>query len=136
MIIKSTVRGNGGQLAHYLLNDKKNDRAELVEMRGWTAATLRNALRMSEAIAHGKTHCEKPFYHVSFLFLFSHPFLFTLRGGTGSYPEGPRGRQRIRRRRVSQLPLKKPCVFSASMQYAEQEGSKRQQLPSMGDRVT
>ena len=66
MIIKSTVRGNGGQLAHYLLNDKKNDRAELVEMRGWTAATLRNALRMSEAIAYGKTHCEKPFYHVSF----------------------------------------------------------------------
>lgn len=35
-------------------------------MRGWTAATLRNALLISEAIAHGKTHCEKPFYHVSF----------------------------------------------------------------------
>ena len=66
MIIKSTVRGKGGQLANYLLNDKKNERAELLEMRGWTAATLRNALRMSEAIAHGQTHCEKPFYHVSF----------------------------------------------------------------------
>ena len=66
MIIKSAMRGNGGQLANYVLNDPKNDRAELLDMRGWTAATLKNALRMSEAIAHGKTHCEKPFYHVSF----------------------------------------------------------------------
>lgn len=66
MIIKSTVRGNGGKLASYLLNDKKNDRAELVEMRGWTAETLKNALVMSEEIALGKTQCEKPFYHVSF----------------------------------------------------------------------
>lgn len=66
MIIKSTVRGNGVKLANYLLNDKKNDRAELVEMRGWTAATLRNAFVMSEEIARAKTHCEKPFYHVSF----------------------------------------------------------------------
>ena len=66
MIIKSKVRGNGGALANYLLNDPKNDRAELLEMRGWTAATLKNALLMSEEIAFGKTQCKNPFYHVSF----------------------------------------------------------------------
>lgn len=66
MIIKSTVRGNGGKLADYLLNDKKNDRAELLEMRGWTAATLKNAFLLSEEIAATQTQCEKPFYHVSF----------------------------------------------------------------------
>ena len=66
MIIKSTVRGNGAKLADYLLQDKKNDRVELLDMRGWTAATLKNALRLSEDIARTKTYCEKPFYHVSF----------------------------------------------------------------------
>ena len=66
MIIKSTVRGNGAKLADYLLQDKKNDRAELLYMRGWTAATLKNALVLSEEIALGKTQCAKPFYHVSF----------------------------------------------------------------------
>lgn len=66
MIIKSVVRGNGGQLANYLLNDPKNDRAELLDMRGWTAENLKNAFLMSEEIAHGQTQCEKPFYHVSF----------------------------------------------------------------------
>ena len=66
MIIKSTVRGNGGKLADYLLKDRKNDRAELLEMRGWTAATLKNAFLISEEIAATRTQCEKPFYHVSF----------------------------------------------------------------------
>ncbi len=66
MIIKSTVRGNGGKLANYLLNDKKNDRAELLDMRGWTAENLKNALLMSEEIALGKTQCKNPFYHASF----------------------------------------------------------------------
>ena len=66
MIIKSAVRGNGGKLAAYLLTDKKNDRAELLEMRGWTADTLKNALLMSEEIARQKTQCENPFYHASF----------------------------------------------------------------------
>ena len=66
MIIKSTVRGNGAKLADYLLQDKKNDRADLLELRGWTADTLKNALVLSEEIALGKTQCAKPFYHVSF----------------------------------------------------------------------
>ncbi len=66
MIIKTAVRGNGGKLADYLLKDKKNDRAELLELRGWTASTLNTAFRLSETIAQQKTHCEKPFYHVSF----------------------------------------------------------------------
>lgn len=55
MIIKSTVRGNGAKLADYLLQDKKNDRAELLDLRGWTADTLKNALVLSEEIALGKT---------------------------------------------------------------------------------
>ncbi len=66
MIIKTAVRGNGGKLADYLLKDKKNDRAELLELRGWTASTLNTAFRLSETIAQQKTHCEMPFYHVSF----------------------------------------------------------------------
>ncbi len=66
MIIKSTVRGNGAKLADYLLQDKKNDRADLLDLRGWTADTLKNALVLSEEIALGKTQCEKPFYHASF----------------------------------------------------------------------
>lgn len=66
MIIKSKVRGNGGKLANYLLNDPKNDRAELLDLRGWTADYLKDALVLSEEIARGKTQCEKPFYHVSF----------------------------------------------------------------------
>jgi len=66
MIIKSTVRGNGAKLADYLLQDKKNDRADLLDLRGWTADTLKNALRLSEAIAQHQTQCAKPFYHASF----------------------------------------------------------------------
>ena len=66
MIIKSTVRGNGAKLADYLLQDKKNDRADLLDLRGWTADTLKNALVLSEEIALGKTQCAKPFYHASF----------------------------------------------------------------------
>jgi len=66
MIIKPKVRGNGGKLAHYLLADKKNDRAELMEMRGFHVPTLKGALQMEEEIAQTATHCKNPFYHVSF----------------------------------------------------------------------
>jgi len=66
MIIKSTVRGNGAKLAEYLLQDKKNDRSDLLDLRGWAVDTLKNALVLSEEIALGKTQCAKPFYHVSF----------------------------------------------------------------------
>jgi len=66
MIIKATVRSGGGALADYLLNEKKNDRAELLEMRGWSMPTLKGAFGMTEEIAHKKTQCEKPFYHVAF----------------------------------------------------------------------
>lgn len=66
MIIKATVRGNGGQLTAYLLNSPKNERAELVEMRGFVLDDLKSALAVEQAIAEGKTQCEKPFYHVAF----------------------------------------------------------------------
>lgn len=67
MIIKNPApRGNAAQLADYLLHEKKNDRAELLEMRGWNMPTLKGAFNMTEEIAHSKTRCENPFYHVSF----------------------------------------------------------------------
>lgn len=66
MIIKARARGNGGQLTAYLLNSPKNERAELVEMRGFVLDDLKSALAVEQAIAEGKTQCEKPFYHVAF----------------------------------------------------------------------
>lgn len=66
MIIKTAVRGHGAQLADYLLKEKKNDRAELLEMRGWNMPTLKGALNMAEEIARTKTQCKNPFYHVAF----------------------------------------------------------------------
>jgi len=65
MIIKPKPRGNGGKLADYLLRSEKNERAELLEMRGFRG-TLKGALGREEELAEIKTHCEKPFYHVSF----------------------------------------------------------------------
>lgn len=66
MIIKSRVRGNGVALAKYLLEDKKNERAEVLEQRGWDMPKVKDAFRMSEEIALSTTQCKNPFYHVSF----------------------------------------------------------------------
>jgi hypothetical protein len=57
-------------------------------------------------------------------------------GGTGSYPEGPNGRQRNTLRNANQHPLNTPYTRSASMQYAEQDGSNRQQFPMCGESTT
>ncbi len=64
MIIKAKVRGGRG-LADYLLKSEKNERAELLEMRGFRG-TLKGALGLEEELAERATHCEKPFYHVAF----------------------------------------------------------------------
>lgn len=63
MIIGANKRGNGGQLAAYLLNQEKNERAELVEMRGFAdAGNLKGALNGIELEAM-QTNGTKPFYH-------------------------------------------------------------------------
>ena len=63
MIIGANKRGNGGQLAAYLLNREKNERAELLEMRGFAdTGNLKNALNCIELEAM-QTKGEKPFYH-------------------------------------------------------------------------
>ena len=63
MIIGANKRGNGGQLAAYLLNQEKNERAELVEMRGFAdTGNLKGALNGIELEAM-QTNGTKPFYH-------------------------------------------------------------------------
>ena len=63
MIIGANKRGNGGQLAEYLLNQEKNERAELLEMRGFAdTGNLKTALNSIELEAM-QTKGEKPFYH-------------------------------------------------------------------------
>ncbi|MEI2774010.1 MAG: relaxase/mobilization nuclease domain-containing protein [Candidatus Competibacter sp.] len=63
MIIGANKRGNGGQLAAYLLNQEKNERAELVEMRGFAdMGNLKGALNGIELEAM-QTNGTKPFYH-------------------------------------------------------------------------
>ena len=46
--------------------------------------------------------------------------------GTGSYPDGPNGRQRVRRRTVRSRPRRVPCTSNASCAYAEHDGKNRQ----------
>lgn len=63
MIIGANKRGNGGQLAAYLLNQEKNERAELLEMRGFAdTGNLKGALNGIELEAM-QTNGAKPFYH-------------------------------------------------------------------------
>ena len=63
MIIGANKRGNGGQLATYLLNQEKNERAELLEMRGFAdMGNLKGALNGIELEAM-QTNGAKPFYH-------------------------------------------------------------------------
>ena len=46
--------------------------------------------------------------------------------GTGSNPDGPKGRQRNNRLIMSQPPLVEPCNSMASWAYSEQDGKNRQ----------
>jgi len=46
--------------------------------------------------------------------------------GTGSNPDGPKGRQRNNRLIMSQPPRREPWISIASWAYSEQEGKKRQ----------
>jgi hypothetical protein len=65
MIIPAVKRGQGQQLADYLLKEKKNDRAELIEMRGFADThNLENGL-LSIELEAAQTKGNKPFYHAA-----------------------------------------------------------------------
>ncbi len=53
MILKGKERGNGKQLATYLLTLGENEHVELHDLRGFASANLRSALQEIDAIARG-----------------------------------------------------------------------------------
>jgi hypothetical protein len=63
MISKGTTHNNGVRLAQYITTGKDNERAELWQLRGFSAANIMDAFRDIHVMA-GATKCEKPFFHV------------------------------------------------------------------------
>lgn len=63
MIIKGNLHDNGAKLARYMIHGKRDEQAELWQVRGFAELDVIDAFRsihiMSEA-----TQCEKPFFHV------------------------------------------------------------------------
>ena len=64
MILKGSHRAGAKQLAGHLLNDRDNDHVTVLEVRGFVADDLRNALREAQAISKA-TKCKQ------FMFLLS-----------------------------------------------------------------
>ncbi len=64
MILKASERGNVGELARHLLNDRDNEHVELHELRGFVSDTLSGAMKEIEAIARG-TRCRNCLFSVS-----------------------------------------------------------------------
>jgi hypothetical protein len=63
---KGKPRGEGVQLAEYLMKAEPGERAELIQMQGFGPTTdLREAFRIEEIRAEG-TKAEKPFFHSHF----------------------------------------------------------------------
>lgn len=65
MILKAKERGNGKQLAQYLLTMGDNDHVELHEVRGFISYDLAGAFQEADAIALG-TRCQKHLFSMSF----------------------------------------------------------------------
>jgi len=63
MISKGTTHNNGARLASYLTTGKDGERAELWQLRGFEATTIRDAFRDVQIMA-GATKAEQPFFHV------------------------------------------------------------------------
>jgi hypothetical protein len=63
MIAKGTTHNNGAKLASYMSTAKEGERAELWQLRGFEATTIKDAFRDVEIMADG-TKCEQPFFHV------------------------------------------------------------------------
>lgn len=64
MIIKAKERGDGGQLAPYLLTMRDNDHVELHDVRGFVSDDLRGAFCEADAIAAG-TRCQNHLFSIS-----------------------------------------------------------------------
>jgi hypothetical protein len=63
MIAKGTPHQNGAKLGRYMITGKGDERAELVELRGFASANIVDAFRSIHVIAEG-TKCQEPFFHV------------------------------------------------------------------------
>lgn len=64
MILKASQRSGGLKLAAHLLNDRDNDRVEVHELRGFTAADLHDAFQEADAISKG-TRCQQYLFSLS-----------------------------------------------------------------------
>jgi hypothetical protein len=64
MVIKGKARANGAQLGEYLVTPGKNERVEVVEVRGTCAPDVRGAVREMDAVSLC-TRCRAPLYHAS-----------------------------------------------------------------------
>src|ERR1019366_9729312 len=62
MIAKGNLHGDGRKLAAYLTTAGKDERAELVETRGFASDDIHTAFLGVEVQAYG-TQCKKPFFH-------------------------------------------------------------------------
>ena len=66
MIVKggSVSPGHGNNLANYLLHDRKNERSELIQLRGSAGKSLEDAVQEWSLTAAG-TRCKLPIYSAS-----------------------------------------------------------------------
>ena len=64
MIIKGKPRGNGAQLGRYLITPGKNERVQVVEVRGTVALDVPGAVREMDAVG-ACTRSAEPLYHAS-----------------------------------------------------------------------
>lgn len=64
MILKAKERGDGPQLARYLLTMRDNDHVELHDVRGFVSDDLPGAFSKADAIAKG-TRCKKYLFSMS-----------------------------------------------------------------------
>ncbi|WMS43100.1 relaxase/mobilization nuclease domain-containing protein [Acuticoccus sp. MNP-M23] len=64
MILKGNQRAGAVQLARHLLNDRDNDHVSVHELRGFSAATLAEAMRETLAISKG-TRCRQFLFSLS-----------------------------------------------------------------------
>lgn len=63
MIAKGNLHAHGQKLAAYLITGKMDERAELVELRGFASSNIREAF-IDVQIQAEATRCEKPFFHL------------------------------------------------------------------------
>lgn len=64
MILKASERGDGSQLARYLLAMRDNEHVELHEVRGFVSDDLRGAFSEADVIARG-TRCKNHLFSMS-----------------------------------------------------------------------